>query len=186
MEGATAVAAAALCQLFQHILRTFACYALRHPHAHAHKPTNHTHAHTHTLARASALACSQMPKAKNQQNLMTLMRTFKCSPDNDIQQPRPQLPPLLPLPSSPCIAGRQHSTVASVLNLNAKAPQPFTIFVAFLCVLQFCFTSSAPASTHCSPCLSLFCISFIPYLALFQWEKFIVVSSAYVLLSNAV
>lgn len=39
---------AALCQLFQHILRTFACYALRHPHAHAHanKPTNHTHAHT--------------------------------------------------------------------------------------------------------------------------------------------
>lgn len=145
---------AALCQLFQHILRTFACYALRHPHAHAHKPTNHTHAHTHTLARASPLARSQMPKAKNQQNLMTLMRTFKCSPGNDIQQSRPRLPPLLPLPSSPCIAGRQHSTVASALNLNAKAPQPFTIFVAFLCVLQFCFTSSAPASTHCSPCLS--------------------------------
>lgn len=89
---------AALCQLFQHILRTFACYALRHPHAHAHKPTNHTHAHTHTLARPSALACSQMPKAKNQQNLMTLMRTFKCSPDNDIQQPRPR-PPLSPLAS---------------------------------------------------------------------------------------
>lgn len=166
------------------------CDTHTHTHTHTNQQIIPTHTlayqHTHTLARASALARSQMPKAKNQQNLMTLMRTFKCSPGNDIQQSRPRLPPLLPLPSSPCIAGRQHSTVASALNLNAKAPQPFTIFVAFLCVLQFCFTSSAPASTHCSPCLSLFCISFIPYLALFQWEKFIVVSSAYVLLSNAV
>lgn len=163
-----------------------------HTHTHTNQQITPTHTlayqQTHTLARASALACSQMPKAKNQQNLMTLMRTFKCSPDNDIQQPRPRLAPLFPLSSSPCIAGRQHSTVASALNLNAKAPQPFTIFVAFLCVLQFCFTSSAPASTHfsSSPCLSLFCISIFPHLALFQWEKFIVVSSAYVLLSNAV
>lgn len=124
----------------------------------------HARAHPQADTRLCSRPHTEMPKAKKQQNLMTLMRTFKCSADNDKQHPNQHHPPTPhpphpphrpPLPLKSCLCPGNTPSVASALNLNARAPQPSAIFVAFLCVLQFCFMSFASlCPSSLSPSLS--------------------------------